>query len=343
MDTVSVVIPTYNDGAFLREAVESAIRQTVPPSEIIVVDDGSTDRTADTCSEFPSLVRYVRQSNAGVTVARNRGVREASGRWIAFLDGDDVWESNKLEVQLATLHSLPGIRWTCSDCGVMAQSGELVAASGLELVCSELFREVGMPVRAFLSQALLAHEIEASGQKFQAYAGDIFGLLFYGNVVLPPSVVMDRQLFLDLRGFDETLRCAEETEFFHRVSAYAPVAFVSLPLLRVRRGRSGSLSSSSNAIQLAQNALESSRRAAALRRPLGPFELAAFRAGRQRFRERLAYYFLSAYDGRHAREQIRESWNEGAAPSLRGLVLFVVGLLPGMILRVIHRAKRSIM
>ena len=94
--TFSVVIPTYQRERTVGRAVESAIAQTFPAEEIIVVDDGSTDNTQNLIRTFPS-VRYVRQEQAGSAAARNRGVQEACANWIAFLDSDDWWESDHLE------------------------------------------------------------------------------------------------------------------------------------------------------------------------------------------------------------------------------------------------------
>ena len=99
--TISVVIPTYNYGRFIAEAIRSVFDQTLLPSEVIVVDDGSTDNTADIVREFREVVKYVRQENAGVCAARNRGVLESTGELIAFLDADDIWEPTKLELQAA--------------------------------------------------------------------------------------------------------------------------------------------------------------------------------------------------------------------------------------------------
>lgn len=94
---ISAVIPTYNRGHLIGRAIDSILRQTRGPAEIIVVDDGSTDDTRSRVAAFGRLVRYVYQANAGASLARNRGVLEAQSEWIAFLDSDDLWFESHLE------------------------------------------------------------------------------------------------------------------------------------------------------------------------------------------------------------------------------------------------------
>jgi glycosyltransferase involved in cell wall biosynthesis len=105
--TVSVVIPCYNMARYLRDAIHSALKQTLPPLEVIVVDDGSTDDTATIATSFAAPVRTIRQKNQGVSVARNSGMEQARGQWIALLDGDDRWLPNKLERLFAALRAAP--------------------------------------------------------------------------------------------------------------------------------------------------------------------------------------------------------------------------------------------
>ena len=100
---VSVVIPVFNGERFLREAVESVLAQKYSPLEIIMVDDGSTDGTADVARSLPETVRYLHQSNQGPAAARNRGIEHAQGSLIAFADADDLWPEDKLALQLPYL------------------------------------------------------------------------------------------------------------------------------------------------------------------------------------------------------------------------------------------------
>jgi len=106
---VSVIIPVYNGEFYLAEALESVLSQSFPPSEIVVVDDGSTDRSPAIVKRYDSEIRYLYQKNMGTAVARNRGIKEARGNFFAFLDQDDVWEPQKLEMQVNTFQNDSGL------------------------------------------------------------------------------------------------------------------------------------------------------------------------------------------------------------------------------------------
>src|SRR5215216_1764150 len=110
MIKVSAIIPTYNSARYLTEAVDSVLAQTVEDVEVVVIDDGSTDETELLMRGYGSRVRYLRQQNGGVARARNRGIEESRGQYVAFLDADDVWVPNKLERQVAALEKGPGHR-----------------------------------------------------------------------------------------------------------------------------------------------------------------------------------------------------------------------------------------
>jgi glycosyltransferase involved in cell wall biosynthesis len=106
-ETVSVIIPTYNGSEFIAEAIESVLRQTRPPEEVVVVNDGSTDDTAQVIMRFGKRVRYLEQPNRGVAAARNTGLAEARGRYVALLDHDDVCEEDRLRRQCEALQRSP--------------------------------------------------------------------------------------------------------------------------------------------------------------------------------------------------------------------------------------------
>jgi len=110
---VSVIIPVYNCERYLGEAIESVLAQTCGPLEIIVVDDGSTDHTADVARSFAPAVRYFLQAHAGAPAARNRGAELARGCYIAYLDADDLWVGEKLERQIDSFDEDPELDMVC--------------------------------------------------------------------------------------------------------------------------------------------------------------------------------------------------------------------------------------
>ena len=103
-----MIIPVYNGGKYLAEAIESVLAQTLEPVEIIVVDDGSTDQSLEIARNFVPRVRIVSQENKGAGAARNTGIRVAVGGYLAFLDADDLWTPEKLMIQRSFLESQPG-------------------------------------------------------------------------------------------------------------------------------------------------------------------------------------------------------------------------------------------
>lgn len=109
MMKISIVIPAYNSEPCLRETLESALAQTYPAYEIIVVDDGSKDRTEEIARSYGDRIRYIKQQNTGIAGARNRAIQEATGDWIAFLDHDDLILPDKLEKQVALIEANPNL------------------------------------------------------------------------------------------------------------------------------------------------------------------------------------------------------------------------------------------
>ncbi len=119
MPSVSVVIPTFNRERYVHEAVASVLAQSVRPTEVIVVDDGSTDGTRRRLATFASHIRYIYQGNAGVGAARRAGIEAATGHWVAFLDSDDEWEPGYLSAQLTRITANPNVCMQTTDCCVL--------------------------------------------------------------------------------------------------------------------------------------------------------------------------------------------------------------------------------
>ena len=121
--TVSVVIPAYNVEKYIGRAIDSVLAQTRRPDEIIIVDDGSTDSTAEVIKSYGSKVRFIRQENGGASVARNTGIEAATGQWIAFLDADDEWLPEKLQLQIEHLMRNPDLVWSATNYEIRPMDG----------------------------------------------------------------------------------------------------------------------------------------------------------------------------------------------------------------------------
>ena len=334
---VSVVVPTYNRAELLKATVRSILDQTLPPFEIIVVDDGSTDNTADVCAEFPPPVRYIRQDNRGVAAARNTALRAARGDWIAFCDSDDLWMPHKLELQLSAL-DVTGVSWSITDFLIIGPEGEIETrqTNGFQ-VAFPVFPEMGRTPEEHFARWLDGRGVQGLGLK--AYTGDAFGMLFLGNVVIPSTALIARDLVTRVGFFDETLRVAEDTEYFHRVAAMSRVTILMKPLSLYRVGHASLVAQKSE--QLIVNAILSVERAALLRPHLSLREQDALRIGSGMLRSRLAYSRLAALDREAARHALRDSAGKMAL-SPRSAAIFLMSWLPRAALVALHRVKRFI-
>lgn len=194
---VSVVIPTYNYGRFIGEAIESVLAQSFPVFEIIVVDDGSNDDTEQVAARFGERVKYIKQKNGGVSQARNNGARQSTGDLIAFLDADDVWLPKKIEKQVAKFSEN-------SEVGLVHCSmREYDTATGAT-ICFYAEGEEG-----WVADDLLLFEkptVNVSGS----------------------SVMVSRKAFEAVGGFDarKEMHPSEDWEFCYRVARIFKVAFV---------------------------------------------------------------------------------------------------------------------
>lgn len=199
--TVSVVIPAYNAARWIEETLQSVFAQDYPDYEVIVVDDGSTDNTAEVVDRFPQ-VRCIRKPNGGQASARNVGIRAAQGQYIAFLDADDLWLPEKLRVQMEHLQKT-GLAWVYSD--VLAFDGQ-----------------TGKP-------------LFASSKWYRLYDGDIAAQLLLLCFISSPLIV-ERSVFDEVGFFDEALllRNREDWEMWLRIAARYPVGLIRRPLAGYR-------------------------------------------------------------------------------------------------------------
>ena len=341
MMRLSVIIPTFNRADCIGRTIDSVLAQSLPADEVIVVDDGSVDETPSVVARHGARVRYVRQANAGVAAARNHGARLAGGHWIAFVDSDDLWHRRKLELQLGVLERVPEARWSITGCNVIGLDDSAIPGrAGFEAVFP-VFGQEDQSAEAFFARYLERRRIEVADEAVTIFTGDAFAALFLGNFGLPSSVVIDRALFTDVGGFNPEFRLAEETEFFHRVAARAPVAILQPALVGYRVGRAGGLISPANSERLIQNALRSIDAAYGMR-PSDERSRSHWERGRRRLLHRLAYTRLSNFDRAGARAALQDAWAAGSPRDMRSIGLYMTSLLPPPALRGLHHLKRAL-
>jgi len=203
---MSVVIPAFNVESCLGDALDSLAAQTRPPHEVIVVDDGSTDRTPDVVRRHPLKPRYVRQENAGPSAARNRGIEEAGSDWVAFLDSDDLWLPQKLERECEVLERNPDLVW---------------------ITCNHYLQYFGDESREPRFDLALAENYLGIGDTFDSFVrGTSRGLGWD-----PTAFTIRREVLLELGGFEVGLNYAEDLELFLRIAHRHPrIGFVTEPL-----------------------------------------------------------------------------------------------------------------
>ena len=204
---VSVIIPTYNRGWIIKEAIDSVLAQDYTEFELIVVDDGSTDHTSDVLDSYGDVIKVFSQKNKGVSAARNRGIEEASGTFIAFLDSDDLWLSQKLSVQIEFFNQTPD--------ALICQTEEVWIRNGLRV---------------------------NPKKRHQKPSGIIFKPSLELCLVSPSAVMIRRSLFDWVGEFDETLPACEDYDLWLRISCRFPVHLIDTPLIVKRGGHDDQLS-----------------------------------------------------------------------------------------------------
>lgn len=232
--TISVIIPTYNCATYLPDAIQSILDQSRTDVEIVVVDDGSTDNTPDAVASFNGDIVYHRQSNAGVSVARNTGIDLSRGDYIAFLDADDRWYPDKLAVQLEILERSPGIAGVFSDFSLADQDGKIQKDRYIKEEYS-VFRTFGLDWDSIFPASIPCDSAAA-------YGGDIFPSLFRGNFIKTSSLLLRRSAALSVGGFTPNRTTQEDYEYFLKLASQYPLAYADRPLLFKRR-RPGQLTS----------------------------------------------------------------------------------------------------
>ena len=200
MSLISVIIPTYNRSDFLKEAIESVLKQTYQPFELIVVDDGSTDDTASVLSCYAGKISALSVHHGGPSAARNHGIQAAHGDYIAFLDSDDLWLPGKLAAQMHFFHNNPEAR--------ICQTEEIWMRNSVRV---------------------------NPRQKHKKYSGWIFDKCLPLCVVSPSAVMIHRSVFKQVGLFDETFPACEDYDLWLRIAPLYPIYLVDKPFI-IKRG-----------------------------------------------------------------------------------------------------------
>jgi len=211
MPVVSVIIPTYNRAEMVREAIQSILDQNYTDYEIIVVDDGSTDNTRDVVTAFRDYrIRYIYQENRGRSNARNHAIRLAQGKYIAFLDSDDLFLPHTLATQVNCLERNQGF-------GMVYSSAKCINEKGEDL--------------------LFSYEATESGWIYRQIA-------FYRPLtIILPSIMIRGQVLTEVGYFDENLERFEDTDMFRRISRRYPILAIPETLCKIRAHSSNILES----------------------------------------------------------------------------------------------------
>jgi cellulose synthase/poly-beta-1,6-N-acetylglucosamine synthase-like glycosyltransferase len=212
---VSILIPAYNAAAFIDEALESALQQTHPYKEIVVVDDGSTDDTAGRVGKFGTSVRLVRVPHGGLSWARNHGMRASTGEFVLFLDADDTLAPQLAERAVGLLKARPELAFVFVNVRDRFRNGSL----SVRRIPSEAF--------GGLAEAVLEDPLEQ--------------VLLSGFPISPTGLCARREALTEAGYFDETLGAVEDFEYFSRLYLKRPVGYIAEPLA-TRRHHDHSLS-----------------------------------------------------------------------------------------------------
>ena len=203
---ISVVIPTYNRYHFLKRALESVYAQTYTPSEVIVVDDGSTDNTSQIIKDFPQIT-YLYQANNGVSSARNTGIKNSKSEWITFLDSDDEWDIDKLKEQVEFHKNNREILISYTD--------EKWIRDGVEIKVPK---------------------------KYKKFGGDIFSECLSHCIIAPSATIVNKNLLDKIGLFDENLEVCEDYDLWLRIACSNEIGLIDKKLMTKYAGHEDQLS-----------------------------------------------------------------------------------------------------
>ncbi len=204
---ISVIIPSYNRGWAIKEAIDSVFAQRFDNFELIVVNDGSTDNTVEELSSFRNKIKLIEQNNCGVSAARNKGILCSAGNYIAFLDSDDLWLPGKLEAQFEFFNKNPG--------ALICQTEEIWVRNGKRI---------------------------NPGKRHKKVSGFFFEKSLELCMVSPSAVMIKKNLFNMVGLFNETLPACEDYDMWLRINCTYPIYLIDTPFVVKRGGHIDQLS-----------------------------------------------------------------------------------------------------
>jgi len=211
---ISVIIPTFNRIDLLKRAIDSVLNQSIKPYDIIVVDDGSIDGTSDMIQQKYKSIKLIQQKNSGVSAARNNGIKNAQGDWIALLDSDDEWKKNKLEEQVNKLTDNPKYHF--------CHTNEIWIRNGIRV---------------------------NQKKRHKKYGGFIFDKCLDICRISPSSVLFNKNIFNHVGWFNDKLPVCEDYDLWLRITAEFEILFIDKPLIVKYGGHNDQLSHSVEAIE----------------------------------------------------------------------------------------------
>jgi glycosyltransferase involved in cell wall biosynthesis len=202
---LSVIIPTFNHGQYLMRAIDSVLGQTYKNLEIIVVDDGSTDNTKDQARAYDGLITYIYQPNKGLADARNTGIKASLGEFIAFLDADDWFLKDNLQIKMSFLESHRDAAWVYSDWQYVDEEGNYLKRG------AEKFKYAAKKLNGYIFQELVHNR----------------------NFISPCTVVVKKTVLEDVNYFDPNVICQEDLDLWLRISLKYPAHYMDKVLVYV--------------------------------------------------------------------------------------------------------------
>lgn len=305
---VSVVIPTYNYAGHVAGAVDSVLQQTYHDYELIVVDDGSSDNTRDALAPYGSSISLIRQENGGVSSARNHGILESDGEFVAFLDADDRWVPEKLEKQVAFMDANPHFSMSYTDMSHVV-NGRLVNSSYIH---ENGYRHFG--------------------------SGHIFEQILQEGFIFTPTVIVRKECFNEVGFFDPFLTTCEDVDMWLRIADRFEVGFLDDPLA-VRHDHDANCTK--NTLAYLSNPIRVFSKVLALSDESARREIVRSKLKEMYFD--FGYFSFSIGDMRACRRSMRKSLRLGKTPALHPCKYIGLSLLPTVVRQSAKTVKRFLM